>query len=269
MQSPPLIAGLLVFVALVSEWLWSIRHRRALYHFPELCCNGLIFVGGAFLKAAAASWAIWLYSNVASFAWIALPETVGMFLLTLVMTDFAYYWYHRLNHEVAALWALHHTHHSSAWLNLTTAVRLNWLGKFISPFFFLPLVILGLPFQFVGLSLGAVLFYQFFLHTQAVPSLGKWEGVLFNTPSAHRVHHGSNSRYIDRNYGGIFVIWDRLFGTYTAELETVRFGVTTGSMGYNPLKVQFRPVWELLKGDWRREKHRQQSLDSNHESESA
>ena len=98
------------------------------------------------------------------------------------------------------------------------------------------------------------LFYQFFLHTEAVGPLGWFEGKFLNTPSAHRVHHGSNSLYIDRNYAGALILWDRLFGTYQAEVEPVRYGVTTGFVGHNPLVIQLAPLWKLLRGDWKREK---------------
>ena len=255
-QSPPMIAGLLVIAALVFEWVWARRHQRAIYHRPELICNGIIFVGNTILKAVTAAWAIWILGLIEPLALWHLPNTKLVFIATLILADLAYYWYHRLSHEVSALWALHHTHHSSIWLNLTTAVRLNWLGKFVSPIFFAPLVVFGLPAEFVGLSVGLVLFYQFFLHTQSIPPLGRFEGVLLNTPSAHRVHHGSNPVYIDKNYGGILVIWDRLFGTYEPESEPVRFGVTTGSVGHNPLVVQWRPLWQYYRGEWQREKHR-------------
>ena len=104
------------------------------------------------------------------------------------------------------------------------------------------------------LSLALGLFYQFFLHTEAVGRLGWLEGKLLNTPSAHRVHHGSNSAYIDRNYVGALIVWDRLFGTYAPETEKVRYGVTTGFVGHNPFVVQFAPAWKYLRRDWKRER---------------
>ena len=96
--------------------------------------------------------------------------------------------------------------------------------------------------------------HQFFLHTETVPRLGWLEGKLLNTPSAHRVHHGSNSAYIDKNYGGAFIIWDRLFGTYQDEIEPVKYGVTTGFVGHNPFTIQLGPLWKYLSGTWKREK---------------
>ena len=99
------------------------------------------------------------------------------------------------------------------------------------------------------------LLYQLFLHTEAIGRLGRFEGKLLNTPSAHRVHHGRNRQYIDKNYAGVFIVWDRLFGTYEPEVERVQYGVTTGFVGHNPLVVQFQPLWKYIRGEWRREKH--------------
>jgi sterol desaturase/sphingolipid hydroxylase (fatty acid hydroxylase superfamily) len=183
-----------------------------------------------------------------------LPDTAWAFLVTFVIADFAYYWYHRLSHEVPLLWTMHHTHHSSPWMNFTTAMRLNWIAKFVSPVFFAPLVLLGLSPEFLALSLTLGLLFQFFLHTEVIGRLGWFEGKLLNTPSAHRVHHGSNTQYIDKNFAGVFVVWDRLFGTYTREEEPVRYGVTTGFVGHNPLVVQFKLLSQYIRGEWRREK---------------
>lgn len=145
---------------------------------------------------------------------------------------------------------MHYTHHSSPWLNFTTALRLNWISKFISPLFFAPLVLLGISPAFIIASLALGLVWQFFLHTEAIGRLGWLEGKLLNTPSAHRVHHGRNVQYIDRNFAGALIIWDRLFGTYEPEAERVRYGVSSGFAGHNPLVIQFLPLWKYIRGQW-------------------
>ena len=183
----------------------------------------------------------------------ALPDTAWAFLITFVMVDFAYYGYHRASHEFRWLWSMHHTHHSSPWYNFSTAIRLNWIAKFVNPLFFAPLILVGFSAEAVASSLSLGLLYQLFLHTEAIPPLGRFEGLLLNTPSAHRVHHGSNPRYIDQNYAGVFIVWDRLFGTYEPESQRVRYGVTTGFMGHNPFVIQFAPLLSLLRGRLRRE----------------
>ena len=172
-----------------------------------------------------------------------LPAMPWAFLLTFVVADLAYYRYHRFSHEIPILWTMHHTHHSGMWMNLTAAVRLNWVANFVAPLFFAPLVLVGFSGEWLTASLALGLFCQFFLHTEAVGRLGWFEGKLLNTPSAHRVDHGSNRQYIDKNYAGAFIVWDRLFGTYEPEVEKVRCGVTSGFVGYNPFRIQLGPLW--------------------------
>ena len=141
-------------------------------------------------------------------------------------------------------------------MNLTTAVRLNWLGNFISPLFYIPLVLFGFSPEIIVTSLAVSLFFQFFLHTEAVGKLGFFEGLFFNTPSAHRVHHGCNEKYIDKNYGGMLILFDRMFGTYQREEEKVKYGTTTGFLSHNPIIINFSPLLQFLKGGWKREKQR-------------
>ena len=247
-----LLALLLVFVAVESTW--SALRKRRTYNLRDSLANVAISVGNNLLRPLSLAWKYVVFSWIEPFQVYALPYTGWAFLMTFLIADCAYYWYHRLSHEVPVLWTMHHTHHSSPWMNLTTAVRLNWVANFVSPFFFAPFILLGVSPEWMTASLALGLFYQFFLHTAAVPPLGWLEGKLLNTPSAHRVHHGSNSVYIDRNYAGALIVWDRLFGTYQAEVEPVRYGVTTGFVGHNPLVIQLAPLWKYLRGQWRREK---------------
>ena len=248
-----LLAFLLVFV--VAESVWSALRRRRAYDLRDTLANVGISVGNNLIRPLSLAWKALVFSWIEPFQLFRLDFGIGWtFLATFVVADCAYYWYHRLSHEIPILWTMHHTHHSSPWMNLTTAVRLNWVANFVSPVFFAPLVLLGFSGNLVVASLALGLFYQFFLHTDSVPRLGWLEGKLFNTPSAHRVHHGSNSLYIDRNYAGALIVWDRLFGTYQAEVEPVRYGVTTGFVGHNPFVIQLAPLWKYLRGDWKREK---------------
>jgi sterol desaturase/sphingolipid hydroxylase (fatty acid hydroxylase superfamily) len=248
-----IVAGVFV-TSVAAELIWSRVARNGVYSLKESLSNLCMMIVGNGLRPAATAWTLLVLSLLEPLQAVRMPETGWTLLVTFLVVDFAYYWYHRLSHEVPLLWAIHHAHHSSPWMNLTTAVRLNWLGKFVSPLFFAPLVLLGLPATFVTASLAIGLLYQFPLHTRAIGRLGRFEGTVLNTPSAHRVHHGSNARYIDRNYAGVFIIWDRLFGTYQPEDEQVRYGVTTGFVGHNPIVVQFRPLWKYVCGQWRREK---------------
>jgi sterol desaturase/sphingolipid hydroxylase (fatty acid hydroxylase superfamily) len=247
------ILPLVVLTALLLELFWSRSRGRRIYSWGESLTNFGILLGNRLLEPLSLAWSYLVFQQVERFRIFELPRTAGVALLTFLAVELFYYWYHRLSHEVPLLWTVHHTHHSSPFMNFTTAIRLSWLGKFVSPLFFLPLVCLGFPPAFVVGSLALGLFYQFFLHTEAIRTLGPLEGWL-NTPSAHRVHHGSNAAYIDKNYGAVLLLWDRLFGTYQSEVEPVRYGVTTGAVGHNPFRVVLGPLWLYLRGGFRRER---------------
>jgi sterol desaturase/sphingolipid hydroxylase (fatty acid hydroxylase superfamily) len=189
---------------------------------------------------------------VFSFTWqhrlFTIPLNQAWTILLLFLgTEFFYYWHHRLAHEARWLWATHAVHHSAKYLNLSTAYRLGWTGWLSGNFlFFIPLCWLGFHPIAVAASLSINLIYQFWIHTELIPKLGWLEWVL-NTPSHHRVHHAANSEYIDRNYGGILIIFDRLFGTFTAEYPDLPliYGLTYPLRSYNPVKIAFHE-WSRL-----------------------
>ena len=244
----------LLLILVIGEIAWSRATHRGVYNLRESLSNLTMAVGNNLLRPISLTWKYWILYLVEPFRIWTLPQTPWAILLTFLAADCAYYWYHRFSHQIPVLWALHYTHHSSPWMNLTTAIRLNWVANFVSPLLFAPLVLLGCSPTVVVASLGLGLFYQFFLHTEAVGRRRWLDGWLLNTPAAHRVHHGSNAAYIDKNYGGALIVWDRLFGTYEPETETVRYGVTTGFRGHNPFKHQLSPLFEYLAGNWKREK---------------
>lgn len=251
---PLYIIGPPVLIAVLAELLWSRRHRLGLYTLKETLASLGTAAINQIASVASLAWKYLVFAVAASFVPWSIPLNAGTIVLGFIGVEFFYYWYHRLSHEIPALWAMHFVHHSSPEYNLLVAPRLSAVANLVGPVFFLPMVMLGFSPEFVALALAAGLFYQFFTHTQTVGTLGPLEGIV-NTPSAHRVHHGSNEQYIDRNYGGALMVFDRLFGTYEPEGETVRYGVTTGHWGYNPLRLQFVPIWRLLRGkDWRRER---------------
>lgn len=173
-------------------------------------------------------------------------------LLLFVLDDFSYYWFHRANHEVRLLWAGHVNHHSSQYLNFGTALR-QGVGERVHKFlFWMWLPLLGFDPAMIVTVISLNLFYQFWIHTRAVGKLHPWIEAVFNTPSHHRVHHGSNVRYLDRNHGGVLIIWDRLFGTFADERddEPVVYGLTTNIDSDNPWTVlshEYRAIWRDLK----------------------
>lgn len=176
-------------------------------------------------------------------------------LLLFVVIEFLYYWYHRLSHEIRWLWATHAVHHSANYFNLSATIRLGWTGWLSGHFlFFIPLCWLGFHPIAIAVSLGINLLYQFWIHTELIPKLGYLEWIL-NTPSHHRVHHAANPEYIDRNYGGVLIIFDRLFGTFTAEDPKCApiYGLTEPLHCHNPVKIAFHE-WNRLFKDLKREK---------------
>jgi sterol desaturase/sphingolipid hydroxylase (fatty acid hydroxylase superfamily) len=161
-----------------------------------------------------------------------------VWVLVFFADDLAYYWFHRVSHESRVFWASHVVHHSSQHYNLSTALRQTWVPMTYLPFW-LPLLLVGFPPWLVLLAQTWSLIYQFGLHTEIVGRLPRPIEHVFNTPSHHRVHHGSNQVYLDRNYGGILIIWDRIFGTFVGEGERVRYGLTKNLQTHAPLRVAF------------------------------
>jgi sterol desaturase/sphingolipid hydroxylase (fatty acid hydroxylase superfamily) len=166
------------------------------------------------------------------------PENWWTWVLLFFADDFLYYCYHRSHHEVRVLWASHVVHHSSERYNFSTALRQPWTPFTALPFW-IPLALIGMPPWMIMLQISINLLYQFFLHTERVDRLPRWFEWVFNTPSHHRVHHGSQTPYLDRNYGGILILWDRLFRTFEPERERVVYGLTTNIDTFNPVRVAF------------------------------
>jgi sterol desaturase/sphingolipid hydroxylase (fatty acid hydroxylase superfamily) len=176
-------------------------------------------------------------------------------LVALVGIDLCYYWDHRAGHQIRLLWASHVVHHSSERYNLSTALRQTWTGEY-TVLFFLPVALLGVPVELVLASWSINLLYQFWIHTEAIDRLWAPLEWVLNTPSHHRVHHGTQPQYLDRNYGGILIVWDRLFGSFEPEGERVRYGLTTNIATHNPLRVathEYVALWRDLRtaGSWR------------------
>jgi sterol desaturase/sphingolipid hydroxylase (fatty acid hydroxylase superfamily) len=170
---------------------------------------------------------------------MTVDTTILSFLTLIVLHDFLYYWSHRAHHRIRLLWAIHVTHHSSPRYNLSTALRQNITYPLVATWIiWLPLILIGFEPITVIFVVALNLFYQFFIHTEMVGKLGVAEWV-FNTPSHHRVHHGRNPQYIDRNYSGIFIVWDRLFGTFKLEDGHIDYGITHPLDTYNPLILLF------------------------------
>jgi sterol desaturase/sphingolipid hydroxylase (fatty acid hydroxylase superfamily) len=201
--------------------------------------TGLLTKGVGLVTYAFALEHLGLFSLSAESAWV--------WVFAFVLYDFCYYWLHRMGHERNILWAAHSVHHQSEDYNLSTALRQTSTGFLLSWIFYLPMAVLGVPLL-VFVSVGALnLLYQFWVHTRHIPKLG-WFEWFFVSPSNHRAHHAQNALYMDRNYGGVFIIWDRLFGTFQEEddNEPVIFGVTTPLASWNPVWANLQFYAQLL-----------------------
>lgn len=239
------LAGLAFLIALVSETVWDVV-RGSRKTLGETFANGVIAIVTAVLERTAYGLVFIIgLLLVTPFALFEIPHGWWTVPLAALVADFTYYWMHRCEHEVRLFWANHSVHHSSPEFNFTTAVRISWVDALIEWLFFIPMILLGFSLVETVVGLVIVVAFQSWIHTEKVGKLG-WLDKVFNTPSVHRVHHGSNAQYIDKNYGGILIIWDRLFGTYAPEDERVVFGITTPIGSHNPLTINFREYAALI-----------------------
>lgn len=243
---------LFITLILLEMWVLGKQHRtRSVkgYETKDSLASIAMGLGNVVIsipfKALAVAANFWLYNNVGVFKDVLLPSLVWVWVLLFFADDFCYYWFHRVSHRTKFAWAAHVNHHSSQHYNLSTALRQSWTTPFFHPFFYLPLAALGFRPDMILLMQACSLIYQFWIHTEAVDRLGPLEW-LFNTPSHHRVHHGTNDEYIDKNYGGFLIIYDRLFGTFAKEQASVKYGLVQNIHTYNPLKIAFHGWRDLF-----------------------
>ena len=228
----------LIFMELGVAW-WT---RRSVYRFADavsdLSCGLTQQVGKAFYVAAITVPFVWLYENGRFFDLDSSHWTTHV--LAFLLVDFAYYWWHRWTHETQFGWASHVVHHQSEDYNLAVALRQSLTSTITNAPFILPLALVGIDPFVIGLHGALNTLYQFWIHSELIPKLGPIEWV-FNTPSHHRVHHAVNPAYVDKNYAGVLIIWDRLFGTFVEEDEEAVYGTM------DPLR-NFDPLWANLQG---------------------
>ncbi|MBU2033070.1 MAG: sterol desaturase family protein [Alphaproteobacteria bacterium] len=256
----PVTYAVPAFVLLVlAEMLWARRRRPHAYE-PRDTLTSLAFglgstVAGVVFGGAILAAALWLYDyRLFDFGeswwavWWAWP-------LAFVLDDLLYYVFHRMAHRVRWFWASHVNHHSSQHYNLSTALRQTWTGFFALSFVFsLPLILLGFHPAMLAIVSGFNLIYQFWIHTEAIDRMPRWFEAVMNTPSHHRVHHATNPRYLDRNYAGVFIVWDRMFGTFEQERpeeETIRYGIVKQLGSFNLLWAVFHEWVGIAQDVWR------------------
>lgn len=234
------------FVLIVIELLVERRRRRSWYRFSDavtdIGCGVTSQVVNLFFRGALLWGYVWLYQNHRLLDLDGSPLVA--WAVAFIGVDFLYYWWHRASHEVNALWAAHIVHHQSEDYNLAVALRQAVLTAYTTVPFYLPLALLGVPPLLYGVSVSISTLYQFWIHTEAIGKLGPLELVI-NTPSHHRVHHARNPAYLDKNYGAILIVWDRLFGTFAQEIERPVYGITKPLRSFNPIWAQVHYLVEL------------------------
>lgn len=246
------MAPLFVAFILAEHWLYRKRHPE--WFLTKDTLNNLVL--GAINQISdlfflSINWFFivglyqWLFSH--GLQWAPLRMNSEWFLILFVTQDFLYYWFHRCSHRVRWFWSAHISHHASEYLNLSTALRQGALYPVTGYLlFYAPLAFVGFSSDWIFFSVAMNLILQFLVHTQAVRRLGPFEWV-FNTPSHHRVHHAKNPQYIDKNYAGVFIIWDRTFGTFTDEKDACEFGITHKIEFTSPVESNFKEFIEMWK----------------------
>ena len=260
--SPTQYAVPLFVVAVLAEMIWSRLRQPEAYEPMDTLVSLLFGLGSTVAGALFGGFAAYVFIEAYEFRifdmgpqwwtlWWAWP-------LCFLLDDLKYYWVHRAGHRIRWMWASHVNHHSSQHYNLSTALRQTWTGAFTFGLLFaLPLVLLGFHPAMIALCGGFNLIYQFWIHTEAIDRMPRWFEAVMNTPSHHRVHHATNPRYLDRNYAGVFIIWDKMFGTFEPEVRTyeggepIRYGIVKQLGSFNLLYAVFHEWIGMLRDIWR------------------
>jgi len=240
-------------LAIVVEFVYGHMQQRNTYRVNDSISSlslGVLSQARRFVTLGIGGY---VYYLVTAYFSLPLMDSSHWFtwVLAMVLYDFCYYWLHRLGHERTILWAAHVAHHQSEDYNLTTALRQTSTGFLLGWLFYLPMFFVGVPAEVV-VTVGSInLIYQYWVHTEHIPKLG-WFEWFFVSPSNHRVHHAQNDIYMDKNYGGLFILWDRLFGTFQEELpqEPVIFGIRGPLKSFNPVRALTHVYVDMAKDTW-------------------
>lgn len=243
-----------LFLACIGwELVYWLRRGVAKYEWVDSVSNVCLAL---MHQASDFAFNLLLVKTVYTWVWQnglhAIPNSGWSIVLLFILQDFLYYFFHRAHHRIRWMWCSHVVHHSSQRLNLSTALRQSLTYPLSGMWaFWLPLAFLGFSPDWVILVVAINLAFQFFVHTEAIGKLGPIE-LVFNTPSHHRAHHGKNPEYIDRNYGGILIIWDKLFGTFVEEKQTPDYGIVRQIHSHNPLTLTFHEWGAMWRDVWQK-----------------
>ena len=230
----PIVLGMILLEAIISSW-----GNKSLYNQGDTLCTLGLLSGNIFMVYAVKGISLGINFYMYQFRLIDLSEIIpvwAMWVVTFILIDLVFYIYHRMSHRVRFLWAIHMSHHSSEEMNFAVSFRQAWLGPVSKIPFFMTLPLMGLDPTIIAIAGVVSTLWGIVGHTQIINKLGPIEWI-FNTPSHHRVHHGSNEQYIDKNYGNLFIIWDRFFGTFEPEKETVKYGLVNNVDTFDPIKI--------------------------------
>ncbi len=226
------------FLAMGIEWFYGYSRKKEWYRLNDSVNNLIVGLGQQLWSLLSKAFLLGVYAIIFyNYAPFHIPPTWWSFVIALVVFDFIFYWAHRWGHEMNIFWAAHLVHHQSEEYNLSVALRQSWFHNILAFVLFLPIPFLGIDPKIFGAAAIIQTLYQFPIHTKAIGKLHPWIEYWFNTPSHHRVHHAINPKYIDKNHAGMFMIWDRMFGTFMEEeKETeIYYGITTQLKSWNPV----------------------------------
>lgn len=233
-------------ILLIVEAALAARMKMDLYELPDTAASISMGLGMMLIGLATKPPIFLLYTFLNKFAIFHLGYVWWVWPLAFFADEFSYYWFHRTSHECRLFWASHVVHHSSQRYNLGTALRQSWTGSLTGWIFWMWMPLVGFTPIVIMTMQSVSLIYQYWIHTELVRTTGALEKII-NTPSHHRVHHGSNAQYIDRNHGGTLIIWDRLFGTFEPEDERVKYGLTKNIETYNPIRIAFHEWADMVR----------------------
>jgi sterol desaturase/sphingolipid hydroxylase (fatty acid hydroxylase superfamily) len=231
---------------LFAETIAAALLRRDLYEFKDTAASLTMGIGNVIVGLFSKTMIFAFFTILHRYAIFSIPYTWWAWVLAFFADDISYYVFHRTSHECRLWWASHVVHHSSQRYNLGTALRQTWTGSLYSFVFWMWMPLVGFPPVMILTMQAISLLYQFWIHTELIKNMGPLELVL-NTPSHHRVHHGSNLEYLDKNHGGFLIIWDRLFGTFAPEKSPVIYGLTKNIESYNPVRIAFHEWGDIVR----------------------